>query len=123
MKHIRIFWRLAVPMLAITTLGQGTKGAATATAPQAQQPATIASAVDYEISGVEKQIVDVAEAMPEDKYNFSPDGLKIPGSDYKGARTFAMQVKHVAASNYAIWWRLQARISRTTSRAGTVLKT
>jgi uncharacterized damage-inducible protein DinB len=50
--------------------------------------------------------VDVAEAMPEDKYNFSPESLSIPGSDYKGVRTFAQQVKHVAASNNAIWWRL-----------------
>jgi uncharacterized damage-inducible protein DinB len=29
--------------------------------------------------------------------------LNIPGSSYKGVRTFALQVKHVAASNYAIW--------------------
>ena len=59
--------------------------------------------VDGEISGIEKQVVDVAEAMPEDKYNFSPESLNIPGDDYKGVRTFAMQVKHVAASNYFIW--------------------
>jgi hypothetical protein len=62
--------------------------------------------VDREISAVETQIVDVAEAMPEDKYNFSPESLNIAGGDYKGVRTFASQVKHVAASNYAIWWRL-----------------
>ena len=41
--------------------------------------------------------------MPEDKFNFSPESLNIPGSDYKGVRTFALQVKHVAASNYALW--------------------
>jgi len=71
---------------------------------QSQQPApTIASTVDREISAVEKQILEVAEAMPEDKFNFSPESLSIPGSDYKGVRTFAVQVKHVAASNYFIW--------------------
>src|SRR5258708_11757864 len=59
--------------------------------------------VDGEISAVEKQILEVAEAMPEDKYNFSPETLNIPGDDYKGVRTFAVQVKHVAASNYFIW--------------------
>jgi uncharacterized damage-inducible protein DinB len=106
MKHIRIFWRLVVPMLAITALGQGTKGAAAASAPLAQPPATITSTVDREISNAEKQIVDVAEAMPEDKYNFSPESLNIPGGDYKGVRTFGLQVKHVAASNYAIWSHL-----------------
>ena len=41
--------------------------------------------------------------MPESKFNFSPESLNIPGSDYKGVRSFALQVKHVGASNYAIW--------------------
>jgi hypothetical protein len=47
--------------------------------------------------------VELAEAMPEDKYNFSPESLNIPSADFKGVRTFAVQVKHVAASNYFIW--------------------
>jgi uncharacterized damage-inducible protein DinB len=58
---------------------------------------------DQEISSIEKQIVDAAEAMPEDKFNFSPESLNIPGNVYKGVRTFAQQVKHIAASNYALW--------------------
>ena len=77
-----------------------------ASAPPAQvaQPtATITAVVDHDISSVEKQIVDVAQAMPEDKFNFSPESLNIPGDDYSGVRTFALQLKHVAASNYAIW--------------------
>jgi uncharacterized damage-inducible protein DinB len=41
--------------------------------------------------------------MPEDKFNFSPQSLNIPGADYKGVRTFAEQLKHVAASDYYIW--------------------
>jgi hypothetical protein len=77
---------------------------AAATGLQAQQSApTLASVVDRDISAVEKQIVDVAEAMPEDKFNFSPESLNIPGSDYKGVRSFAVEVKHVAASNWFIW--------------------
>ncbi|MGA2429089.1 MAG: DinB family protein [Candidatus Acidiferrum sp.] len=74
-------------------------------AQQAQQQSapTLASAVDRDISAVEKQIVDVAEAMPEEKFNFSPETLNIPGSDYKGVRSFAGEVKHVAASNWFIW--------------------
>ena len=74
----------------------------TKSAPQVQPP-TIAAVVDREISNVEQQILEVAEAMPEDKFNFSPESLSIPGSDYKGVRSFAAQVKHVAASNYFIW--------------------
>ncbi len=59
--------------------------------------------VDQEISAIEKQVVEVAEAMPEDKFNFTPESLNIPGDEYKGVRSFAVQVKHVAASNYFIW--------------------
>jgi uncharacterized damage-inducible protein DinB len=105
---IRVLLLLAVLSFTVAVVGQATKSATGASAPQAhpQSAPTIASIVDREISNVEKQIVDVAEAMPEDKYNFSPESLNIPGDDYKGVRTFAMQVKHVAASNYAIWWRL-----------------
>src|SRR5213596_1250589 len=66
-------------------------------------PPTIASAIDREISLAEKQVVDAAEAMPEDKFDFSPEKLNLPGSDYKGVRTFGEQLKHVAASNYLIW--------------------
>ena len=64
---------------------------------------TVASVVDREISAIEKQVIDAAEAMPEDKFNFSPESLNIPGGEYKGVRTFAVQVKHIAASNYFIW--------------------
>jgi hypothetical protein len=71
--------------------------------PQSQPVTTLPAFLDREISAVEKQLVNAAEAMPEDKFNFSPENLKIAGADYKGVRTFALQVKHVAASNYAIW--------------------
>jgi len=85
----------------------GQERAAAASAPPGQQPQqtppTLASTVDRQISAIENAILEAAEAMPEDKYNFSPMSLKIPGSAYLGARTFATQVKHVAASNYFIW--------------------
>ena len=107
MKQTRIFPLLAVLILTGAALGQGTKSATAANGPQTQQlqqPApTIASTVDREISTVEKEIVEAAEAMPEDKFNFSPESLNIPGDDFKGVRTFAVQVKHVAASNYFLW--------------------
>jgi uncharacterized damage-inducible protein DinB len=59
--------------------------------------------VDREISAIEKQIMEAAEAMPEEKFNFSPETLSIPGDDYKGVRSFAVQVKHIASSNYFLW--------------------
>ena len=67
------------------------------------QGASIATAVDREITDVEKQITGAAEAMPESKFDFSPENLHIGGSDYGGVRTFAQQIRHIAASNYAIW--------------------
>jgi len=49
------------------------------------------------LSIMEQQFVSAAEAMPEDKFNFAP-----PASlgEFKGVRTFAQQIKHVAESNY-----------------------
>src|SRR5580704_10411520 len=43
---------------------------------QQPQPPTVASAVDRQISTIERQVLDAAEAMPEDKFNFSPETLK-----------------------------------------------
>ena len=78
--------------------------AASAPPSQASQtPLTLASSVDREVSAVEKLILDVAEAMPEEKFNFTPESLHIPGDAYQGVRSFAVELKHVAASNYFIW--------------------
>ena len=83
--------------------GQATQTVAASKLSAQQSQATIASVVDRDISAVEKQIIDAAEAMPDDKFNFSPESLNIPGSDYKGVRSFAGEVKHIAASNWFIW--------------------
>jgi hypothetical protein len=78
--------------------------AQSATQAQAPQiPATVADMVDRQITTVEKLITEAADAMPEDKFNFSPESLKISGAEYNGVRTFAQQVKHVAASNFALY--------------------
>jgi uncharacterized damage-inducible protein DinB len=107
MKHILTFLLIAALISSATALGQVTKSSVAASPQQAQpSPPTIASVVDSEIGNIERQIIDVAEAMPKDKYNFSPESLNTPGSDFKGVRTFAVQVKHVAASNYFIWSHL-----------------
>ncbi len=110
MKRLRILVVvLAVVGFSAFALRSRVKSAAassvvSAPASQSQQTApTVASVIDGEISGIEKEIVGAAEAMPEDKFNFSPEDLKIPGGEYRGVRTFAGQVKHVAISNYYIW--------------------
>src|SRR5262249_37041971 len=110
MKHVRTFFLLAALIFAISTLGQTqAKPAAPSAspAPQAQTtpqpPPTIAAPIDRQVGIIEKEIVDAAEAMPEDKFNFAPVSLNIPGSEYKGVRTFAQQAKHVATVNFMLW--------------------
>jgi hypothetical protein len=83
MKKIRVCLRVGALILIAAALGPGTKIAAAQGAAQAQASPTLAAAVDREISAVEKEIVDAAEAMPEDKFNFTPESLNIPGSDTK----------------------------------------
>ena len=126
MKQTRSVLLLATVIFAVAALAETIKGAAAANEEERQQSAqsapTLVSTVDSEISTVEKQIVDVAEAMPEDKFNFSPESLNIPGGEYKGVRTFAVQVKHVAASNYAIWSPLTGDKLPDGLGAGTALR-
>src|SRR5246500_4819418 len=104
MKHPFVLLTAALSLVAASAYAQATKSSPAAGASASPStPPTIASAIDREISIVEKEIVDVAEAMPEDKFDFSPEKLNLPGSNYKGVRTFGKQLKHVAASNYLIW--------------------
>jgi len=106
MKRIQPFLLLtvALSLAAASAYSQTTKNSPAAGASASPStPATIASAIDREISIVEKELIDAAEAMPEDKFDFSPEKLNLPGADYKGVRTFGEQLKHVAASNYLIW--------------------
>src|SRR5882724_11153028 len=107
MKHLRTFCQLAVLSFATSTLvfAQGTVTPVQPSAP-APAPATITSIVDRQVSQYEKLMVEAAEAMPEDKFNFSPEGLAIKGSDFKGVRTFATLIKHTASANFRFWTAL-----------------
>jgi hypothetical protein len=58
----------------------------------AQPPAQIYGKL---LSGMEKEFVDLAEAMPEDKYGFVPSQ-----GEFAKVRSFGDQVKHVAESNW-----------------------
>jgi uncharacterized damage-inducible protein DinB len=69
-----------------------------------QQPAssrkslsTISEIEDNSVKDLEQNIVRAADALPESKFSFAPTE-----GEFKGVRTFAFQVKHVAASNYAM---------------------
>jgi uncharacterized damage-inducible protein DinB len=105
MKHIQTFLlTAALSLAAASTYAQGAKSSPAAGASTSPStPPTIASAIDREISIVEKELIEAAQAMPDNKFDFSPEKLNLPGGDYKGVRTFGEQLKHVAASNYLLW--------------------
>jgi hypothetical protein len=58
---------------------------------------TVTQVLDRVVSNTEEEFVPAAEAMPEDKFNFAPTN-----GEFKGVRTFAQQIKHVAAVNYEV---------------------
>src|SRR5579864_826509 len=56
---------------------------------------TVTQVLDHAVSNLERDFVPAAEAMPADKYAFAPTN-----GEFKGVRTFAQQIKHVATVNY-----------------------
>jgi len=72
-------------------------------APTPAPAPSIGGVIDREISSLEREFVSAAEAMPDDKFNFAPGSLNINGSEYKGVKTFAEEVRHVAATNFLLW--------------------
>ena len=85
MKHPFLLLTAALLSLAAASAyaQTGKSSPATGALASPSTPPTIASAIDREISLVEKEVVETAEAMPEDKFDFSPEKLNLPGSDYK----------------------------------------
>jgi uncharacterized damage-inducible protein DinB len=79
--------------------------AQTAAAPESP----FAAAIDKEVTKLESRLVALAEAMPENKFDFTPEKVSLKDSDFQGVRTFAAQVRHVAADNFAIWAPLTGR--------------
>ncbi|MGC2112169.1 MAG: DinB family protein [Candidatus Korobacteraceae bacterium] len=85
--------------MAILLLALGSAGSLAAAPPQAKmdQKPTFAAVLDRSLTGIEHEVVPAAEAMPDDKFNFAPTQ-----GEFKGVRTFAQQVKHIAAVNYML---------------------
>ena len=74
-----------------------TLAAAAQTGKAKEERRTVTQVLDRTVSNLEEEFVPAAEAMPEDKYNFAPTN-----GEFKGVRTFAEQIKHVAAVNYEL---------------------
>jgi uncharacterized damage-inducible protein DinB len=104
MERMRSTCFLLVLTFVIGSIAEGSSPAAAKQSPRTlQPPSSLTGACERLLTGIEKTIVDAAEAMPEDKFYFTPESLHIEGSACEGVRTFAGQVKHLATDNYAIW--------------------
>lgn len=84
-------------------------------APAQQQPSpakTIPDSINYMWKIVERDFTSLAEAMPEDKWNFKPTQ-----GAFTDVRTFGEQVKHVACANEA--WAKKLRGEKSPERCDT----
>ena len=82
-------------LLTLPLAAQAPAAKAPAAAPAAEP--TVGAAMDGTYQWVPMQFIGAAEAMPEDKFDFVPTQ-----GEFKGVKTFAQQVKHVAAVNFAM---------------------
>jgi hypothetical protein len=64
---------------------------------QKEERRTVQMVLDHTVLNLEYEFVPAADAMPEDKFGFAPTN-----GEFKGVRTFAEQIKHVAAVNYEL---------------------
>ena len=69
--------------------------------PVAKKP-TLAAAIQTHWKFVAAEFISAADAMPDDKYSFVPTN-----GEFKGARTFADQVRHVACANFAFFKEIE----------------
>lgn len=74
----------------------------------------MSDALIFWIGNAEHEIVPAAEAMPEEKYGFAPTA-----GEFTGARSFAQQVKHLAANNYRMAARIRGQAATPDQEAET----
>lgn len=60
-------------------------------------PTSAAQVLERSLAGVERQFVPAADAMPEEAFGYIP-----VGGEFKGVKTYAQQVKHIAMVNFAL---------------------
>lgn len=70
-------------------------GALFAQAPAAAKAPGLSQVLDRQLANLEREFVPAAEALGGEKFAFAPTG-----GEFKGVKTFAEQVRHVASSNY-----------------------
>jgi uncharacterized damage-inducible protein DinB len=56
---------------------------------------SVGTVLSASVLHLQRVFLPLAQAMPEDKFDYAPSS-----GEFKGVRTFAQQLKHVAATNY-----------------------
>lgn len=115
MKRLALLTILAIALISVAPISRAqTKPAQTPPASAAQKPTaakpaapvvkkpTPAAAVEVHWKFVAGEFIAAADAMPEDKYSFAPTN-----GEFKDARTFAAQVRHVACANFAFFKEME----------------
>ena len=87
---------MAISRIAIAlALASGLASAQAPVTPKPPATPSLAQVLDRQLSNLEREFVPAAEAMPEDRFNFAPTI-----GEFKGVKTFAEQVRHMASANY-----------------------
>jgi hypothetical protein len=81
-----------------------TNAPAQAQAQSDDRPKSIADSINVTWADEQRDFTDLADAMPEAKWNFKPTS-----GEFKDVRTFAEQVKHVACANEGFAKELQGQ--------------
>ncbi len=94
MRHFSLFALLSMTFVFTSAVAQ-----------ENDAPKNIADSVGGALRYTEGQFLGVAEAMPENKYAYVPTS-----GNFKGVRSFAEQVKHVACANVAFFNEIEGKI-------------
>jgi uncharacterized damage-inducible protein DinB len=89
MKKNGLVITCGILLLAAASVAQSTK--------PKEERRTVTQLLDRSVTNFEHEFTPAAEAMPEDKFGFAPSN-----GEFKGVRTYAQQIKHVAAVNYEL---------------------
>jgi hypothetical protein len=87
---MRRTWQLLIPFFVLVAVSFN---AAQESKQNPTEVITIAKVLTTSVTRIQHLYGPLADAMPEEKYGFAPSN-----GDFKGVRTFAEQLKHVAAS-------------------------
>jgi len=83
------------------------------TTPASAEPDPMAATVTQWFAMIERDFVRLADALPADRYDFAPTA-----GQFKGVRTFAEQVKHVACANVAFFNEVEHKTPPENCEAG-----